>query len=146
MKALLLIFLLIVIQLFQERDKEKDALQGSWSQTGGLYKDVDFSTGTYKNHALPKSNLIIAGDSWTIELRNLHGPDPEITKGSFTLSTKTIPKGIDLKDENRISKGIYKLSDNILTICQDPTGKMERPKDFDRCLSNGYALITYKRK
>lgn len=109
-------------------------------------KDADFSTGSYKNHIIPKSELVIAGDSWTIKSQSPYRPSPEITKGSFTLSSESNPKKINLKSGNLIAQGIYKLSDDILTICLDPAGKAERPKDFDRCASDGYALITYKRK
>lgn len=145
MKSLLTLVLIVMVQSAAEIDKDKERLQGTWVQIGGSYGGADFASGSYKGHVLPKSKMIIAGDSWTVEIKTPYKQSPEITKGSFAIFPSVMPMGIELKSENQIAQGIYRLSDNILTICLSSTGKAERPKDFSRCVPDGYALLTYKR-
>ncbi len=133
------------IQSVEEIKNQKEQLQGVWSQTGGSYKDADFSTGLYKGHTLPKSKLRVAGDRWTIEIPSPGKKKPDRVKGIYILYPNGEPKRIDLKINGMTAYGIYKLNEDKLTLCYGMVGKTERPSNFDSCVPDGFALMIYKR-
>lgn len=146
MKLLLIWSLIITVQSATENNKDNERLLGTWHRIGGLYQDADLTKGTYKGHAIPASTLVISKDSWVVELKTAYKPGIERTKLKYVLFSDVMPKRIDLIRGSRVTQGIYKLSDDVLMICLGPTGRAERPKNFDSCVPDGYALLTYKRK
>ena len=132
-------------QSIEEIKSQKEKLQGTWIQTGGLYKDADFSTGSYKGHTLPASTLTVAGDKWTIEIPAPYKKKPDRAEGVYILYPNKEPKRIDLQSNGKTAHGIYKLNDDKLTLCYGMAGATASPNDFDNCVSDGLALVTYKR-
>src|SRR5262245_26268476 len=142
---LLIAVFIFLIQSGEEIKNQKEKLQGTWIQTDGLYTDADLSTGSYKGHALPISTLKVAGDRWMVEIPIPYRKKPNRAEGVYILYPNEEPKRIDIKRNSMIAHGIYKLDDDNLTICYGMAGKTERPNDFGNCVSDGFALVTFKR-
>jgi uncharacterized protein (TIGR03067 family) len=109
-------------------------IQGNWKLICGEANGQDESEEDIK-----KSTLVIAGDQHTVTVGDA------VMKGTHVLDPSQNPMTIDSTDtagpfENMSLKGIFKLEDDVLTLCFGiPDG--DRPKEFTT--RNGKACILH---
>ncbi|MBK7599084.1 MAG: hypothetical protein IPJ07_11445 [Acidobacteria bacterium] len=110
-----------------------------------MHRDIDISAGSFKGHSVPKPTLTITGDRWSFKFPPPYDRNPHTVTGTYTLSPNINPKGIDLIKGKQISRSLYIVRGDILTICYGLNDVTERPKSFDNCISDGLIVISYKK-
>jgi uncharacterized protein (TIGR03067 family) len=116
--------------------KELDKLQGEWTmvsmETRGR-KFPDEEVGRYK--------LTIKDDQWIVTSGS------QETKQAIKIDPSKDPKTLDLTfkvgDQERLSRGIYKLEGDTLTLCRTQ-GERERPKEF-KTTNETAIVVVWKR-
>jgi uncharacterized protein (TIGR03067 family) len=129
--------LLVAATPAQDAKKELEALQGEWTMFALEQRGE-------KKDAL-KATLTIKGEQWI--LNSSEGKGGGGVDTTFKIDPSKNPKTIDLtfklgEKENR-SLGIYKLEDDLLTMCRT-TGGADRPKEFKTTEDAGI-LVVWKR-
>lgn len=123
------VLLIAAVTPAQDTKKELDKLQGEWTmvslETRGR-KAPDETVKQYK--------LTIKGDQWTVN---------EANKMTFKIDPSKSPKTIDFTIKAGVSRGIYKLEGDTLTLCRT-VGDIERPKEFKTTAEAGI-LVVWKR-
>src|SRR5262249_20218361 len=106
-----------------DEKKELEKLQGEWKMVSLEKKGMKSPDDVGKGYT-----LTVKGDQWTVSIKGKSfGPT------TIKLDPSKDPKTIDITwkvgDKETVSRGIYKLEDDTLTICR---GKIdgERPKEF----------------
>jgi uncharacterized protein (TIGR03067 family) len=136
--ALVLLPLLAAADPAPDAKQEADKLQGEWTmvslETRGR-KSTDEAVKGYR--------LTIRGDRWEVT-RGGAAAGGDIT---FKLDPSKDPKEIDLVTKSRgaesVSRGIYKLEGDTLTLCRTQ-GTADRPKEFKTTPEAG-VLVVWKR-
>lgn len=86
--------------------------------------------------------LSVKGDQWTVV--SLRGQETRMT---FQIDPSQNPPTIDLilksGDQEAVSRGIYRLEGDTLTVCRT-AGDAERPKEFKTTAESG-VLVVWKR-
>jgi len=114
-----------------KEDQEK--IQGTWKVKSG-------EIGGAKNpDEVLKIQLIFTGE----EIVSKVGDD-EKKKGTFQLAATPKIKTIDVRTDDQLVHGIYKLDGDALTICLDESGKA-RPAEFVSKEGSKVALVILKR-
>jgi uncharacterized protein (TIGR03067 family) len=124
----------------QDAKKDLEKMQGEWTivsvEQGGKKKAPD--------EEFKKLKLTITGEEWKVR-----SGDEEKIKMTFKIDPSKDPKTIDLtiKSGGKVSRGIYKLEGDTLTVCRT-FADAERPKEFKTPAGEQAAagqLIVWKR-
>jgi len=117
----------------KDAKKELDKLQGEWTMVSMETRGTKAPDEVVKNFT-----LTIKGDQWTVTGGN---------KATFKIDPSKNPKAIHLTfkagDTEVVSRGIYKLDGDTLTLCRTQ-GDRERPKEFKTTAEAG-GLVVWKR-
>jgi uncharacterized protein (TIGR03067 family) len=117
--------------------KELDKLQGDWTMVSMEFRGKKASDEEVKNY-----KLTIKDDQWTV---TVNGRD---NKATIKIDPSKDPKTIDLtftiNDVISLSRGIYKLDGDTLSVCRN-MGDNERPKEFKTSEEAGGGLVVWKR-
>ncbi len=114
-----------------KEDQEK--IQGTWKVESGEF------AGAKNPEQLLKIQLVFSGD----KIVNKVG-DAEKKKGTFQLDATPKIKTIDVRTDDQLVHGIYKLDGDALTICVDESGEA-RPAEFVSKEGSKVALVNLKR-
>jgi uncharacterized protein (TIGR03067 family) len=91
------------------------------------------------DEAVRRYRLTISGNQWTVTTPR--GAEPKLT---FQTDPSQDPKTIDLTlqsgDRQAVSRGIFKLEGDTLTICRT-TGDTERPTEFKTKPESGVLVV-----
>ena len=117
--------------------KDEDKLQGEWTMVSMETLGVKHSEDDVK-----KYTLTIKGDRWTVTNARTLSPG-QTFKIDPSKDPKTLDLTIKLVNQERVSKGIYKLDGDTLTICRTEENG-ERPKEFKTTAKSGI-LVVWKR-
>jgi uncharacterized protein (TIGR03067 family) len=121
----------------QDPKKELDKLQGEWTMVSLEQKGKKAS-----DEAVKVYKLTIKEDQWIVTTST--GGESKMT---FKIDPSKDPKTIDFtfKSGNKdiVSRGIYKLAGDTLTLCRT-TGDTDRPKEFKTTAVAG-VLVEWKR-
>ena len=114
-------------------------IEGIWALTSGEQDGQDITEGD-----LNKSKLEIVGDQHTVTLGDV------ILKGTHKLDSSQSPMTIDVSDTDgpfagKSMKGIFKLEDDVFTICIAASGE-ERPMQFSTKDGKATLLHVWKRQ
>jgi uncharacterized protein (TIGR03067 family) len=122
----------------QDVKQELEKLQGDWTVVSLEILGKPAAEATFKTQ-----KLLITGDHGTFILAG-----GQQNKFTMKIDPSKDPKTIDLTimavDGERISRGIYKLEGDTLTICRT-MGTKERPKEFKTSAQAGGMLVVHKR-
>jgi uncharacterized protein (TIGR03067 family) len=114
-----------------KEDQEK--IQGTWKVEAG-------EIGGVKNpDRLLKIQLVFSGEKIVSK-----SGDDEKEKGTFQLDATPKFKTIDVRTDDQLVHGIYKLDGDTLTICLDESGEA-RPAEFASKEGSKVALVILKR-
>jgi uncharacterized protein (TIGR03067 family) len=113
-----------------KEDQEK--IQGNWK--------VESATvaGAKNPEEVLKMELTIKGEKIVSKMGN------EKKEGTFKLDGGAKVKTIDIRTEDMVLHGIYKLDGDTLTICLDESGEA-RPPEFESREGSRVALVVLKR-
>src|SRR5262245_14196730 len=134
-----LAFLLLLAAAVSAKDakQEMDKLQGEWKMAS-----LEIQGKKSPEERVMQFRLTIKEDQWIVM-----GQDGNENKMTFKIDPSKEPKTIDLimktGDEEMVSRGIYKLEGDTLTLCRT-TGDRERPKEFKTTEESG-VLVVWKR-
>ena len=121
----------------KDAKKEEDKLQGEWTMVSMETRGAKHSEDDVK-----KYTLTIKGDEWTV-MKGLSPGAGRTFKIDPSKDPKTLDLTIKLVNQERVSKGIYKLDGDTLTICRTEENG-ERPKEFKTTAESGI-LVVWKR-
>jgi uncharacterized protein (TIGR03067 family) len=117
--------------------EERGKLEGTWTMSSLEQGGKKSAVATGKER-----KLTIKGDHWTVS-----GGAKKGSSMIFTIDPSKDPKTIDLSvkmgAKEHVSKGIYKLEGDTLTICRCVGKEGDRPADFKS--KKGYVLVVWKR-
>jgi uncharacterized protein (TIGR03067 family) len=121
------------------RQKEREALQGTWQVVGLEAAGRAMPAYTYRG-----LTVVIAGDRITFRTRG--GSRKEAT---FKLDPSARPRAIDLtfvggKHKGKARRGVYALEGDTLRLCTDAPGR-ERPTALATRAGTAQALLTLRR-
>jgi uncharacterized protein (TIGR03067 family) len=137
--ALLVLVALSSAHVDDASTKDREALQGTWTV-------VEAEENGESLDRIKGNTLVIDGDKFTISTKTSD------LKGTFTLHTGIMPKGMDWVHtggavEGRTWYAIYELEDNRLKICYaDPNPDQQRPNEFTTQPGSNRLLIVVERE
>jgi uncharacterized protein (TIGR03067 family) len=114
-----------------KEDQEK--IQGTWKVDSGEI------AGAKNPDELLKIQLVFSGEKIVSKVG-----DVEKKKGTFQLDATPKIKTIDVRTDDQLVHGIYKLDGDSLTICVDESGEA-RPAEFVSKEGSKVALVVLKR-
>ena len=118
-------------------EAERAKFQGNWR-----FVSIENQGERTPDTAFKKQSVVFKGDQWTVS------EDHRIAAQTFFRvdPTKT-PKTIDIVDidKGRITRGIYALKGDTLTICDRGAGRGGRPTEFSTKPGSGFVLIVLNR-
>src|SRR5262249_27010315 len=121
----------------QNTKKELDPFQGGWTMVSLEQRGEKAPDEVVKGY-----KLTVQGDRWTVTT-----PEGEETTRTFRIDPSQDPKTMDMTtrtgDKETVSRGIYKLDGDTLTLCRT-TGDLDRPKEFKTTAEAGI-LVVWKR-
>jgi uncharacterized protein (TIGR03067 family) len=116
--------------------KEMDLLQGEWTMVSIERNGKKQSDGEVK------ATLTIKGEEWLVTASS---------KATFQIDPTKSPKTMDITfnaeggGRGVVARGIYKLEDDVLTLCRTQLGgTRERPQEF-KATEQGAVLVVWKR-
>jgi uncharacterized protein (TIGR03067 family) len=113
--------------------EDQERIQGTWKvesgEVGGLKNPDD----------LLKIQLVFMAEKVISKIG-----DAEKKKGTFQLDATAKLKTIDVRTDDQLVHGIYKLEGDTLTICLDESGEA-RPAEFESKEGTKVALVVLKR-
>jgi uncharacterized protein (TIGR03067 family) len=121
--------------------KEMARLEGTWS-----VKALTVDGKQVPEEDISKLKVVLKGDTYTLEA------DGKVAEeGTWTIDPTKKPKTIDTTpktgdNKGKPSQGIYQLDGDTLKMCFGPTGKEDRPKEFESKEGTKYELGVYKRE
>jgi uncharacterized protein (TIGR03067 family) len=139
--AVLAVGLLLAADAKDDKKKELDKLQGTWTATTIEYNGEKVLGGGVK-----ELTVVVEGDKLTVK-----GEDEEVKKygkATLTIDPSTTPKILDVSITSGDEKGtkfeaIYEVDKDEWKLCLKPFGK-ERPAKFES--KDGDVLIVFKRE
>jgi uncharacterized protein (TIGR03067 family) len=118
--------------------KEVERLQGTWTIGSVVIngEEVPAEVGSM-------AKLVVEGDHYTVTLGEQSVPS------TFKLDPSKAPKTIDFTytdgpQKDQTVKGIYKLEDDIFTMCRSLTAEGKRPTEFAAPATSGLVLVVWK--
>jgi uncharacterized protein (TIGR03067 family) len=144
MRALCFVLLLgLVPPLAADEPKQRtdeEEFQGEWVMVG-----LEVREEAVPAEKLAGTSLVIKKNKYTTVVKKKEYPV------TFKLDPKQDPKHIDMyipsdSGEPQLSKGIYKIDGDKLTICRGQAPGGERPRNFVSSASNDHFVVTWERK
>ena len=122
----------------QDAKKELDKLQGEWTMAS-----LETRGKKAQDEAVKGFKLTIKGNEWNVQRANGKG-----NMATFKIDPSKNPKTLDLifklGEKEMVSRGIYKLEVDTLTLCRVTEKDTARPKDFKTTAEEGI-LVTWQR-
>jgi uncharacterized protein (TIGR03067 family) len=130
----------LILLAADDAEADRKKLQGKWVMVA-----FEKEGSKLPLKALEDNTLTVEGEKWVYESKSL-GYEKKV---AFRLDPSTTPKGIDmmetLSDKERLTRGIYKIEGDTLTICRaGGDGRGPRPKRFSGD-DRGVVLMVWKR-
>ena len=122
--------------------KEADKLQGVWGVTGGQTQNMGFGVAVAPGGGggEPSIRMTLSGDKLTWTNVPIFGAAGE---GRITLDPSKNPPTVDLKQGDKVRKGLYKQEGDKLFLCFGAAGG-DRPQNIDKP-GNGEVKLTLVR-
>jgi len=118
-----------------EDKKELDRLSGEWQMVSGRQNGVDTI-----EEAVKSMRCIVQGSHVSF-LRE----GKVVEEATIKLDSSKHPKALDaLVEKDKVTAGIYKLEDDIFTLCYAQPGR-DRPTDFKAKEGSSHSLSVWKR-
>jgi len=121
----------------QDAKKDLERFQGEWTM-------LTFEAKGKKLPDVKNVKLTIKGDRWTVQFGEQTSP-----KMTFKIDPSKDPKTIDFTiksgDKDIVSRGIYKLEGDTLTVCRT-VGDEDRPKEFKTTAKAGQLRVWQRAK
>jgi uncharacterized protein (TIGR03067 family) len=119
-----------------DEKKELDKFQGEWKMVSLEQQGKTAPDDVVKDYV-----LTVKGDQWVVSSGG-KAAEPATIKIDPTKDPKTIDLTRKVGDKETVSRGIYKLEGDTLTLCRTGTG--ERPKEFKTSDSGGILVVWKK--
>jgi uncharacterized protein (TIGR03067 family) len=134
--AVLALGLFVAVDDTKDQDKkELDRLNGEWQMVSGRQNGIDTIEETVKS-----MRCIVQGSHVSF-LRE----GKVVEEVTIKLDSSKHPKVLDaLVAKDKVAAGIYKLEDDIFTLCYAQPGT-NRPTDFKAKEGSGHSLSVWKR-
>jgi uncharacterized protein (TIGR03067 family) len=125
----------------KDRDKDSDALQGTWQVVS-----IELDGQKAPTEEVEKVGLAVKGAGYKQLVK-----DSVTEEGTIELDPSQKPRTIGLRitsgdDKDKTQLGIYKIERDTLTLCLARPGSLDRPKGFSTKEGSGHVLIVLKRK
>jgi uncharacterized protein (TIGR03067 family) len=122
-----------------ESTRDLAAMQGSWTMVSSEVNGESTS-----DQAVATGRLAVTNDHYAMT------GDGRQTSFTFRLEPSTDPRAIELTIETgpakgQIIKGIYKINDDLFTVCHGLTPRDDRPVEFSTGAESGHTLIVWRR-
>jgi uncharacterized protein (TIGR03067 family) len=65
--------------------------------------------------------------------------------GTITLDITRRPRSIDFRTKDIVARGIYRVENDVLTICVRADDSKERPRDFSATRGSGVRVMMFQR-
>jgi uncharacterized protein (TIGR03067 family) len=133
----LVVLAVVAAEPAKDAKEELDKLQGEWTMVSLEQKGKKAPEDMVKRY-----RLTIKGDQWAVSIDGMAG-----SVITFKIDPAKSPREIDMVlkmgDRESVSKGIYKLEGDTLTLCRT-VGDVARPKEFKTTAEAG-VLVVWKR-